>query len=122
MPVRRFPLRLWTSQDLDSGGTLESGVIDCRTADPEGMLFRGTVTGTADFKIEVAFSNDGITFNEFTSQEPLVLSTNTEWASLNPEDYHMVLVPWAPFIKLRITEVGTNDNNVIDAVLWMTEL
>ena len=120
MPVRRFPLRLWTSQDLDSGGTLESGVIDCRTADPEGMLFRGTVTGTADFKIEVAFSNDGITFNDYTSQEALVASTNTEWT--NPEDYHLVTVPWAPFIKLKITELGTNNNNVIEATLWMTEL
>lgn len=123
MASHRFPLRLWTSQDLDSGGVLESGVIDCRHADPEGMLFRVTNAGAAaDVKIEAAFSNDGVTFNEYGTQDAIVASTNTEWTSQNPEDYHMVLIPWAPFLKIKITEVGTNNDNVVDAVLWMTEL
>lgn len=123
MPQRRYPLRLWTTQDLASGGTLTSGVIDCRTSDAEGMLFRVTnAGGNADVKIEVAFSNDGTTFNDYDAQDDLVASTNTDWAGMAPEDYHMVLIPWAPFLKIKVTEVGTNDDNVIDAVLWMTEL
>lgn len=120
MPQRRYPLRLWTSQDLDNAGTLESGAIDCRTSDPEGLMIRVTNAGAASIKIEVAFSNDGTTFNDYAAQEALVTASVSEWTI--PEDYHMVNVPWAPFVKLRVTEVASLDDNVVDAVLWMTEL
>lgn len=124
MPQRRYPLRLWNATTLAASATLESGVIDCRTSDPEGLMFKvSAVAETADVKIEVAFSNDGATFNEYDTQDSLVDSTNTDWASTNPEDYHLVNIPWAPFVIIRITELSTtNAATLINGTLWMTEL
>lgn len=123
MASRLVPYRLWNAADLDSGASLTTEAIDCRFADPEYLMFRVTQgSGTPDVKIEVAISNDGTTFNEFTSQEPIIASTNTTYGSLNPQDYHSITVPGAPWIKLRVTDVAALDNNVIDADLWMREI
>ena len=122
MPQRRYPLRLWTAADLDNGLTLESGVIDCRTSDPEGMLIRVTnVGGTANIKIQVCFSNDGTTFNDYAAQDDIVDASATFWSAAL-EDYHMVNIPWAPYLKIKLTDLLLADDTVVDAVLWMTEL
>jgi hypothetical protein len=123
MSQRIVPVRLWDAQDLDNTGTLTSPAIDCRKADPEFLMFRITNSGgNADAKIEVAISNDGTNFNSFTSQPALVASTATDYASLNPEEYHTINVPSAPWIKIQITELATLDNNVVHGTLWVREL
>lgn len=117
-----FRHTLWTDTDLDSGLTLESPVIDCQLADPEYLALKITnAGGNADAKLEVAFSTDGVTFNAYDSQDPLIASTNTEFAGKNPEDMHIIAVPGAPFIKLRLTELATLNNNVVNAQLFMRE-
>ena len=124
MAHRIYPLRLWTTQDLDASGVLTSGIIDCRNSDPETLLFRVTnASGNADVKIEIRISNDGTNFNSATSQDPLVASSNTDFGAANPEEYHGLIVPFAPWIRLVGTELsGTLDNSVVDATLWMREL
>lgn len=117
-----FRHRLWQSQDLDAGGTLVSPVIDCTRSDPEYLLFRiSNGSGAADAKIEFVVSFDGVTFNSYDSQDPIVASTNTEFTGKNPEELHLLTCPGAPFLKLRVTELGGLNNNVVDCDLWMRE-
>lgn len=115
MPQRRYPLRLWSATALAASGTLETGVIDCRTSDPEGLMLKvSSAAGTADAKLEVSYSNDGTTFNAYTAQDPI---------STQPEDFHLILVPWAPYLKLKLTELSaSNTDTVVTGVLWMTEI
>lgn len=121
MGQRLFRHVLWKAQDLDSGASIVSGVIDCRNADPEYLMLKVTAAGgTASVKVEVAISTDGSTFNSFTSQEAIDSATATTYASLNPEEYHSLLVPGAPWIKLRLTDVASL-TTVVDADLWMRE-
>ena len=124
MPQRRYPLRLWSATALAASGTLETGVIDCRTSDPEGLMLKvSSATGTADAKLEVSCSNDGTTFNAYTAQDPIVSSTNTAYSSTQPEDFHLILVPWAPYLKLKLTELSaSNTDTVVTGDLWMTEI
>ena len=123
MPQRVLPIRLWATQNLDSTGTLTSPAINCQKADPDFLLFRiANAGGAADAKIEIAISNDGVNFNSFTSQDPISTSTNTDYATQNPEEYHSLNVPSAPWIKLRITELASLNTNVVDADLWVREL
>lgn len=120
---RNYPLTLWTAQDLDSGGTLTTNAIACWERFPDVLMFRVTnASADADVKIEVAFSNDGVNFNNYTSQDALTTSTATVYATQNPEEYHALIVPSAPWIKLKITELASANNNVVDATLWLREL
>jgi hypothetical protein len=119
---RLFPITLWTAQDLDNAGTLESAVIQGFTRDPDIFMFRVTnAAQAADVKIEICISNDGTNFNSYDSQEPIVESTNTEFASRNPEEFHALTLPSAPWFKIKVTELGTHDDNVVDATIWMRE-
>ena len=119
---RLYPLRLITATTLSALGTAETGAIDCRDSDPEYLLLKiVSASGNADVNVEVAISNDGTTFNSYTSQDPLVASTNTQYGSLNPEEYHSLVVPGAPWIKLRLTELGSLADTIADATLWMRE-
>lgn len=77
--------------------------------------------GTASVKLEVAVSNDGTNFNSFTSQDPIITATATEFASQGEEEYHAITVPGAPWIKLKVSDVATLAT-VVDADLWMREI
>lgn len=119
MGTRLVPYRLWTSQALSSGGAIVSEAIDCRNSDPEYLMLKATAAGgTASVKIEVAVSNDGTTFNSFTSQDPIIAATATEFASQGEEEYHAIVVPGAPWIKLQVSDVAMLAT-VVDATLWM---
>lgn len=119
----RYSMPLWEATALAASGTLVTGVIDCRRGDPEGLLLKVTGTGTPDVKLEAAFSNDGVTFNAYTAQDPIVASTNTEYATLQPQDFHLIGIPWAPFLKLKLTELtGSVADTVVTGELWLTEL
>jgi hypothetical protein len=120
---RDYPLTLWLTTSLDSGNTIESSIIPCWERSPNVMMFRVTnASGAADVKIEVAFSNDGYNFNSYTSQDPIITSTLTEYSAKNPEEYHSIIVPSAPYIKLKVTELALLNSNVVDATIWMREL
>lgn len=120
---RLVPLRLLTAQDLDSGGTVETGVIDLRTADLDHCVIQIVQSGgDADVKIQAAISIDGTTFNDYDSQEDIIASTNTEWTGANPEDPHSFLVAVsAPFIKLKLTELATLNDNTITLTGYLKE-
>lgn len=124
MAERLVPVRLLTAQDLDSGGSVTTPVIDCR----KGSLDHCTIqivqgSGDADVKIEAEISDDGVTFNTSTSQDAVIASTATEWSGQNPEDLHSFLVTaTASFIRLKITELATLNNNSITLVGYLKEI
>ena len=121
MATRLEAIPLWTAQLIESSEALTSDAIMCTRGDPEYLLVRVVGTGAAAVKIEYQISGDGVNFNEETSQDPIVLSTATEFASpKNPEDWHVIVCPGAPWIKLVVTELsGTVADTALDVVLWM---
>ena len=126
MPVhysqRIFPLTLWTAEALASGETLESAIINCTSRVPDILLFKVVgASGTGSVKIEYAISNDGVNFNEYDSQDPIITASATEFASKNEEDYHAINCPSAPFIQILVTELASLAS-VVDVTLWMREL
>lgn len=124
MAERLVPVRLLIAQDLDSGGSVETPVIDCR----KGSLDHCTIKivqsgGDANLRIQAAISDDGVTFNDYGSQEDIIASTNTEWTGSGPEDLHSFLVAVAaPFIKLKLTELATLDNNSVTLTGYLKEI
>ena len=124
MPNRQrlFPVTLWTDTDLDNGLTLESAVIQCFRREPDILMFQVTnAGGSADVKIEYAVSNDGVNFNSYTSQDAICTSTATVYASQGPEEYHAMIVPSAPYIKIKVTDLASLDDNVVNATLWVRD-
>ena len=125
MASRLVPLRLWSATALGTDAVLTTGPIDCRNQDPEVLMFRAaSVAGTADVKLQYKISNDGITFNSIDSQADLVSTTVTEFTGANPEEYHALNIPLAPWIELVVTEISAANlsDTLIDGTLWMREL
>ena len=125
MPVhysqRLFPITLWTAQTLTPEGTSPSPIISCLSRVPDILMFRVTAaSGAASVKIEYAISNDGVNFNDYTTQTAISPATATDFTT-NPEEYHMLNCPTAPFLRLRITELA-GLTSIVDATLWMREL
>jgi hypothetical protein len=121
--TRLEAIPLWVDTALGDDEVLTSVPIACKWGDPEHLMFRVTsVSGTANVKIQFLVSNDGTTFNTATSQDALVASTLLTFAApLNPEDYHVLTCPAAPWIKIVVTEIsaGSLTDTRLDATLWM---
>lgn len=123
MAMRRVvPILLWNAAAIADAGTLVSGVLDCRYGEPETMRFQVTsATGTADVKLEWAGSDDGVTFNAVTCEDPIVASTNTTYTSKNPEDAHYLVIPWAPFLQFTVTDLASTGDSKVSGTLWLRE-
>lgn len=124
MAERLVPLRLLTAQDLDSGASVETGVIDCRNGSLDHLLIKIVQgSGNADVRIQVALSEDGTNFNSYDSQDDVITSTATEFAGKNPEELHPFLCTEnAPFLRFKITDAATLDNNSVTLVGYLREI
>lgn len=122
MPSRLVPIRLWQSDTLVSGGSLETPPIDLRNADPDHLaLLVDSASGTADVKVEVAFSDDGVTFNNYDDQDPIVASTAVEWTAGHEESPHDVSpIPRSAFIRLQLTDLSASET-LVTGTLWIEE-
>lgn len=112
---------LWETQDLDSGASLTTGVIDTRRMHSMTLILRVTnAGGDADVSIKYAVSPDGTNFGSYDNV--VESSTKTEHATNNPEDYHEYeIATGSSFIKIRVTDIATLNNNVVDGVLHFVE-
>ena len=117
--------RLWDATAVATVGSVTSPALDLRWSDRTGYVIwlkAFSSAGTADVKIEAAFSADGVTFGSFDTS--LTASSNTLWTGNNPEDYHIypldpVGMPWC---KIKVTGVGSNNaDTVVTATLIFTE-
>lgn len=124
MAERLVPVRLLTAQDLDSGGSVETPVVDCRKGSLDHLLIKiAQASGDADVKVQVAISEDGITFNSYDSQDDVIASTATEFAGQGPEELHSFLCTvTAPFLRFKITDLSTTNNNVVDLTGFLKEI
>ena len=123
MADRLVRVPLWSATAITSGGTLTSPPIDCRRADPDHLDLQITSVASAvpSIKLEVAFSSDGVTFNPFTSQDPMIAATLTDYAA-DPEAMHVLgNVPSASWIKFLVTELASTDDTLVTAILWLRE-
>lgn len=116
-------VRLWSATAIGAAGTLTSGAIRCLDGDADILSFKCvSAAGAADVKIEWAGSDDGVTFNSFTSSDPLAASTNTTYTGKNPEDTHFLIPPVAPWIQIKVTELtGALTDTLVTAILWLNE-
>lgn len=124
MASRLFPYRLVAATTIGASGSVESPIINSQKADPEVLMLRVTsVAGAADVRVQYCISNDGITFNSYTSQDDLVTSTATEFAGKGPEEYHALVLPLAPWMKVKVTDVtAALVDTIVDLTLWSREL
>lgn len=113
---------LWSGQDLDSLAAIESSGTRTNLMSAIGLMFRVTnAGGNASVKIEYALSKDGVTY---TSYDTVVdAATATTWAGNSPEGWHQYAITFnaAPYIKFKVTDLATLNNNVVDAVLVFSE-
>jgi hypothetical protein len=122
--VRLFPTTLWTAQSVAANGSTESPVIDCLTRQPDILMFKVATTLLIEpnVKLEVAFSNDGVNFNFYTSQDPLITDSASVFSASTVQDYHALTCPSAPYLKLKVTDIsGFDDNCLVSATLWMRD-
>lgn len=114
MPQFASYYRLWigdtTNAKVNAGGNIVSPVLDLRWGDRTAWVLEmkaASAGGTADVKVEVASSPDGVTFDNYLTS--LTASTNTQFAA-TPEDYHTYPMDLngAPYCKIKITGVNAN--------------
>lgn len=109
---------LWAAEDLDSGGTLTSPVIDTKRMYSIALLLKAAnAGGTAGVSIKYATSPDGTNFGAYDN-----VIEDDSVALTTPEDWHeYVIAPAGRWIKVQLTELKSLNNNVIDAKLQFSE-
>lgn len=114
---------LWSAADLDSGATLTSAAIPVGLMTSVGLGIKVThASAAANVSIHYAISPDGgTTYGSYDNE--VEAASNVTWAGLNPEDFHPYALAafGATHIKIRVTEIGTNNNNEVTAYLVFTE-
>jgi hypothetical protein len=77
------------------------------------LVQAASTTGDADISIEYAVSHDGETFGEYTDNDPIVTSSQSEFET--PEGLTAIPMPnmLAPFVKFRLTGVGSNPADTV---------
>jgi len=74
-----------------------------------------SASGTADVKVEFALSLDGTTYGSFDDSADITSSTAGDCAT--PEGLCVIALPprvlFAPFVKFKVTGVGTNPADTV---------
>lgn len=114
----RTQMQLWSGTDLDSGASLVSGVIDTEFMPSLSIVWKAlNAGGTAGVEIAYAVSADGVNFGSYD----YVVVADTS-AVVTAEDWHETAVAHkARYLKFRIRELKSLNNNVIDAYLVFPE-
>ena len=127
MAERLVRMPLWTTATaIATTGSIESAVVDVRRfSGLDSLVFLvASASGTADVKLEVAISSDGVTFTDYSDIDDLIQSTATEFAG-SPDTTHAVSLPptLGPYVKFKFTGVNANpaDTELASAFLWGRE-
>ena len=119
-----FQRRLFNGVPINGTGSAESVAVDLRHTDTlEAFQYQVVSAGGApDVKVEWALSQDGVTFNQYTDQSPIVASSA---ARATPEGMQFIALPaaLARFIKFKVTGLATNPaDSIFDGWLQCREL
>lgn len=118
------PIRLWSAQLIAQAGTLTSSAIDLRRAsrvDSLIMQITSVLSAVPSVKVEYAVSENGVDFGSFDDYADLVAASVTDFPT--PEGVFAISLPnfLAPFIKIKVTELGVTTDTLVTATLEMRE-
>lgn len=116
MPDHLFQFDLFNDETINGTGSATTPALDLRWIDRvEALLIKAeSDSGAADVKVEYAISKSkaDADFGSFDDEVDILESSNTDFTT-NPEGWHTVSMPnpLAPFIKIKVTGVGTNPSD-----------
>lgn len=116
---------LFSAVLINGAGNAESPILDLRlVARLEGLILQASsVTGTADVKVQLSTSHNGVAFDNY-ADNPDVVSSTLLAKPTAPEGFNTYAMPapLSPYAKLKVTGVGTNPaDTLITGYVMMRE-